>query len=178
MNPNVEDIGNSISELSPVRDDPYLTDQQSKRDELVTQLLTSYIGAYEYKVDARKEYQKALFRVCLGIVIIFSVALVILAFKLWSLSSESISNIASIITACVSFLVLIVELLKIITRYCFPEDDEQYITDIVKAIQSNDLDNKKLNMGGRRTASDSSDLSNITQSNNSDFLSDETFLTI
>lgn len=62
MNPNVEDIGNSISELSPVRDDPYLTDQQSKRDELVTQLLTSYIGAYEYKVDARKEYQKALFR--------------------------------------------------------------------------------------------------------------------
>ena len=33
-----------------------------------------------------------------------------------------------------------------IVKYAFPEDDEKYITEIVKAIQSNDLENKKQNI--------------------------------
>lgn len=51
----------------------------------------------------------------------------------------------SFITTCVSFITLIIGLLTIVTKYFFPENDEQYITTIVEAIQKNDLENKREN---------------------------------
>ena len=44
-----------------------------------------------------------------------------------------------------SFISLVIGLLTIITKYFFPESDEQYITKIVETIQQNDLENKKEN---------------------------------
>lgn len=35
---------------------------------------------------------------------------------------------------------------KIITKYVFPQNEEEYITHIVKSIQDNDLKNKKANI--------------------------------
>lgn len=36
--------------------------------------------------------------------------------------------------------------MKIITKYVFPVNDEEYITRIVEIIQNNDLENKKENI--------------------------------
>ena len=55
-------------------------------------------------------------------------------------------------TACVSFISLIIGLLTIITKYFFPENDEQYITAIVEAIQKNDLENKRENAKHEQSA--------------------------
>ncbi|WP_297998267.1 hypothetical protein [uncultured Oscillibacter sp.] len=55
------------------------------------------------------------------------------------------TEMVSFVTACVSFLGLVVSVLLIITKYFFPENDEQYITQIVKSIQENDLANKREN---------------------------------
>ena len=38
------------------------------------------------------------------------------------------------------------ELLQTITKYIFPENEEEYITRIVEMIQNNDLENKKENI--------------------------------
>lgn len=124
------------------------TDQQRARDKFITELFSAYLEAYRDKVESRGSYQKDLFITCIRIVWIFSIAFVLLiAASMFALgSTENISTAISVATASISFLVLIIELLKIITRYCFPENDEQYITEIVKAIQHNDLEDKKLNM--------------------------------
>lgn len=47
---------------------------------------------------------------------------------------------------CITFLTLIVGVLTIITKYVFPENEEEYITRIVEIIQRNDLENKKENI--------------------------------
>lgn len=49
----------------------------------------------------------------------------------------------SMITTCVTLLTAVIGLVTIITKYCLPENDEEYITRIVKSIQDNDLKNKK-----------------------------------
>ena len=51
-----------------------------------------------------------------------------------------------LISVCITFLTLIVSILKIITKYVFPKKEEEYITRIVEIIQNNDLENKKENI--------------------------------
>lgn len=58
----------------------------------------------------------------------------------------SVEMVVSLITVCVSYLTLVFGLLTIITKYVFPEKEEEYITAIVKLIQKNDLENKRENM--------------------------------
>lgn len=53
---------------------------------------------------------------------------------------------AGILSVCVTFAGLLLGSFNMIVKYAFPEDDEKYITEIVKAIQSNDLENKKQNI--------------------------------
>jgi H+/Cl- antiporter ClcA len=58
----------------------------------------------------------------------------------------SIKAVIQLISVCVTFLTLIISILKIITKYVFPEKEEEYITRIVEIIQNNDLENKKENI--------------------------------
>ena len=55
-------------------------------------------------------------------------------------------DIAALISSYLAIIGLIVGILKIIAEYVFPKDDEKYITEIVKAIQDNDLKNKQENI--------------------------------
>lgn len=75
-----------------------------------------------------------------------SVLLIFLSLKVLNVDSElDIQDVVAFITACISFISLIIGLLTIITKYFFPENDEQYITTIVESIQKNDLENKREN---------------------------------
>lgn len=47
------------------------------------------------------------------------------------------------ITAMLSLVVSILDLIRVITKYCFPENDEEYIVKIVESIQNNDLEKFK-----------------------------------
>lgn len=121
---------------------PFSTDEEQKRDEMITGLLGIYVDAYESKVEENKGYRKQIFGVCIRIVSLFAVILAAMPFL--ALSGEmGMEDVVAFVTACVSFLALIIGLLHIVTEYVFPKDNERYITDIVKAIQENDLENRK-----------------------------------
>lgn len=82
----------------------------------------------------------------MAIILAFSVLLIFLSLKVLNVDSElDIQDVVAFITACISFISLIIGLLTIITKYFFPENDEQYITTIVESIQKNDLENKREN---------------------------------
>ena len=53
------------------------------------------------------------------------------------------SNVVALIAANLSLVVSIIELVRIITKYCFPENDEEYIVKIVESVQANDLETYK-----------------------------------
>lgn len=60
--------------------------------------------------------------------------------------NNSINSLVEVISVCITFLSLIIGVLTIITKYVFPEKEEEYITRIVEIIQNNDLENKKENI--------------------------------
>ena len=83
---------------------------------------------------------------CVVIILAFSGLLIFLSLKVLNVDSElDMQDVVAFITACISFISLIIGLLTIITKYFFPENDEQYITTIVESIQKNDLENKREN---------------------------------
>ena len=122
--------------------DKYTTEEQKQRDTEVTRLLAAYVKTYEKKTERNARKQDILFYSCLAIIVIFTiifVAAIIVAFL----------RITS-----VSFIALVIGLLTIITKYFFPENDEQYITTIVETIQQNDLENKRENAKNSNTLED------------------------
>ena len=77
----------------------------------------------------------------------FVILFVVLIIRVqWFLSDISIEDVVQLISLCLTFITLIFGILTIITKYVFPENDEEYITRIVESIQKNDLENKKENI--------------------------------
>ena len=113
-----------------------------------------------------------LFGICILILLCFTVTLIALVLKFnGSTDAKSIESVVQLITVCVTFLTLIVSILKIITKYVFPANDEEYITRIVEIIQNNDLENKKENI--RVRISNSANEENKMKVNNSFVTTDE-----
>lgn len=126
--------------------DPYVTSEQKQRDSLITSLLTEYVEYYKKKVSHISVCRYIILIPCMAIIVAFAVMLVIFSVCIIrSRDSVHITNLIAFITACVSFISLIIGLLTIVTKYFFPENDEQYIAKIVETIQQNDLENKKEN---------------------------------
>lgn len=135
------------NEMSKAYIDEYTTGQQKQRDEKISELLSEYVEAYKYKNRSNKWYKGILLGVCMGILITFSIIFVILLLKLSGADRKaSIESAIELISVCITFLTLIVGVLTIITKYVFPENEEEYITRIVEIIQRNDLENKKENI--------------------------------
>ena len=126
--------------------DPFVTHEQMKRDAEITKLLEAYVKAYQSKMRHSTICRYMLLVPCLGIVVVLSAALGY--FTVYMVTSEGnlkVEDLIAFVTACISFVSLIIGLLTIMTKYFFPENDEQYITKIVEAIQKNDLQNKMEN---------------------------------
>lgn len=126
--------------------DPYTTKEQKARDEMITSLLKEYVKSYQNKVEQSKKYREKILKLCITIILIFAISFSITGiYILISSNVLRIPHLIAFITSCISFVSLIIGVLKIATKYFFPENDEQYITQIVEAIQSNDLKNKQEN---------------------------------
>ena len=126
--------------------DPFVTEEQKLRDSEITKLLKEYVSWYQSKVRNSKICRYLILIPCILIVIGFAILLGYFGCCI-STADEAVSveDLTAFITACISFISLIISILVIITKYFFPENDEQYITKIVESIQKNDLDNKREN---------------------------------
>lgn len=148
-----KEIGDDMAPYS----DKYQTAQQATRDEYITFLLEKYKDAYAQKNRMKQFSQKCIWGLCASFIMGSTISLCFLTYRIAFFPQEfsDLSSVISFITAFVSFSSLIFGLMTIITKYAFPEDDEKYITEIVKAIQENDLKNKSANMGVPETESKS-----------------------
>ena len=133
--------------------DPFVTLQQKKRDQKITELLTEYVNFYKKKVRHSTICRYLILTPCVLIILGFAVLLGYFALRIvHGAAPLEIGDLVAFVTACVSFISLIIGLLTIITKYFFPENDEQYITAIVEAIQKNDLENKRENAKHEQSA--------------------------
>lgn len=135
------------NEMSKAYIDEFTTSQQKQRDQQISELLSEYVEAYRYKNKSNRWYKGILLGLCATIIIAFSVVFIILLIGFNNADeSASIESVIELVSVCITFLTLIVGILTIITKYVFPENEEEYITRIVEIIQKNDLENKKENI--------------------------------
>lgn len=134
---------------SSLKSDEQLTDnfqpeEEKDRSRSISAILRYYGESYKNKVDFQRRYRKFLFWGCSSIIVLFAIAVLqVLKYALQNAATLDFSGVAAIVTATLSLVVSILELVKIITKYCFPENDEEYIVKIVESIQTNDLEKYK-----------------------------------
>ena len=147
-------VSSDDKEMRSAYDDKYITQQQQLRDEQVTELLEQYVYEYKYKTKSNKWYKGILFGCCIGILIAFCIIFGVLIFR-FDINNEkqSLETTIQLISVCVTFLTLIISILKIIAKYVFHKKEDEYITRIVEIIQSNDLKNKKANIKAQLSSS-------------------------
>lgn len=139
----IDDYVNSDSQFK----DSFQTGEQKTRDGLVTVLLKKYVDAYSNKISTQKRYRAVLLLLSASIIVLFSIAFLVLLLRscFWPSQSHP-ESVVTLVSACVTFLVSVLGLTQVIAKYCFPENDEAYISKIVESIQNNDLQHKIANM--------------------------------
>ena len=121
--------------------DYYELEERKNRDRCISAILDHYKASYRDKVNFQHKYRRILFWGCSVVVILFVIAIfVVLKYVLRGSEETNVANVVALITANLSLVASIIELIRIITRYCFPENDEEYIVKIVESIQTNDLE--------------------------------------
>lgn len=135
--------------------DNFQTREQKNRDREISKLLQKYVATYENKVTTQNKYRHIIFwffLILTGVLSIIFCGLVI--FFGIKIDSIDVPGVVSLISVGITFLTALISLLQIVTKYCFPEKDEEYITKIVESIQSNDLEHKLANIKLRQQDSE------------------------
>lgn len=144
MNNIVRRKKNTINEDRTTYQEKFATKEQKSRDEVITSILHNYHKNYNNKIKYNKKHKERIIELCFTLIeitfLIFIASIVLMLFC--ENLRNSIQGIASLLTVCVSLLGLIIGVFKIVTRYIFPEKEEEYITQIVSAIQENDYNTK------------------------------------
>lgn len=118
------------------------SEEQSKRDKVISQLLIEYVAEYKAKNKSSKCIRRTILIFSLSSVALFILAgLICLCFYMRS-GSKDWKDLAATVSAFLTCAGLLIGVIEIITKYAFPTDSEKNITEIVKAIQNNDLTNR------------------------------------
>ncbi len=140
---NNENTTPSLTSDSQLTDN-YEPEEEKNRSRSISTILRYYGESYKNKIDFQRRYRKVLTIGCGIITVVFAIALLLVVkYAVKNASELDISGIVTIITAIISLVVSILDLIRTITKYCFPENDEEYIVKIVESIQTNDLEKYK-----------------------------------
>lgn len=139
----IDEFVNSDTEFK----DNFQTHEQKVRDIEITKLLKKYVESYCEKIKIQSKYRKVLLILCSSVIASFSFVFLILLLLMGFGKVEFCNaNTVNFVSICITFLLSVLGLVQTITKYCFPENDEEYISKIVETIQANDLQNKLANM--------------------------------
>ena len=133
-----------LEQLAGMQD--YLTSEQRLRDKQTTQLYGQFVESHKQKQVFVKQSKKLIFYFCLSWVSVFVLICAGIPFYILRFPERTITDIIALISVIVPIVVAIIGTLDVVAKYVFPEDEERHITEIVKAIQENDLNDKLANL--------------------------------
>lgn len=135
--------GHSLQSDEQLRDNFY-PEEQKNRSHYISSILGHYERAYRNKATFQNRYRKILFWGCAAIILLFAAAILLILKKAAdNIVNLDLTGVVALITAMASLAGSILSLVHTITKYCFPENDEEYIVNIVRSIQENDLEKIK-----------------------------------
>lgn len=118
--------------------------REVERDSAVTKLLASYVDTYEKRQTDNRGFRQKMFWLCFFAVSALTLAIVFSIVYLLVWTERSITDIVALVTACVAAIGSLAFLLEIIAKYVFPSNEEEHISQMVQAVQKNDLEERKL----------------------------------
>ena len=125
--------------------DNYYAEHERRHSQSISNILRDYEVSYRNKVNFQKVYRKILFWGCSALIAAFAAATIwLLRYGVIQASVLKLESVATIVASLVSLIVSILQLVHTITKYCFPEKDDEYILKIVDSVQSNDLERSRL----------------------------------
>lgn len=130
---------------NPAKDDN-LTIQQRERDKQTTMLYAQYVIAHKEKQDFAKQTKGLVRNLCFIWVSFFILASVGLSLYIIICTQRQVTDIVALLGAVIPFVLAIIGTLNIVVKHVFPENEEQYINEIVIAIGKNDLEHKMSNI--------------------------------
>lgn len=140
-----EDFSPSDEERDFLRCPPFSTDEGNHRDHSITRLLRLYVDAYEDKMTRNRGYRETILNTCVILIVGMVLVVALLPFQVLEEGSGlEMADVVSYVTAIGALVGLIAGMLHVVTEYAFPKEDEKYITEIVRAIQENDLKNREV----------------------------------
>lgn len=120
--------------------DNYMSEHEKQHSQSITNILKDYEYSYRNKINFQKLYRKVLFWGCSILIMLFaSVSIWSLYYGVVHANALKIEGMATIIAAVISLIVSTLKLVHVITKYCFPEKDDEYILKIIDSVQKNDL---------------------------------------
>ncbi len=125
--------------------DSYYDEHLRRHSQSISNILRDYEFSYRNKVAFQIIYRKILFWGCSLLISAFTSAVIcLLRYGVIQANMLKLESTAAIIASLVSLIVSILQLVHTITKYCFPEKDDEYILKIVDSIQKNDLERSRL----------------------------------
>lgn len=118
----------------------------SERDGLITDLLRDYVKERRPRIAANTKKKNAMFVIFAGTYIVMTLGVLLLSWKTLKhpMSMPVALTIASLFLAYISSIMIV---LRTITQYLFPVDEEKNVTEMIKAVVQKDIEQQK-NLAG------------------------------
>lgn len=118
---------------------------KERHEAAYTDILDAYIDNVKKTVEVKQGYKSKVF--WLAIVLLIAVFLLLCGLLIWVGTTEQEIDIAErcslIIPAMVSFLTVFIVIPRVITEYLFNSEEEKYMSEIIKNIQTYDKDQNR-----------------------------------
>lgn len=119
--------------------DKVLRKSQSDRASIITDILRNYKDQQKERFNFKKDKQKKLLYVLLGIIGCLTVTIIVLSIYFFRTTLVThTKGIVAFISSIVTYLTVLISVLLIIVKYVFPEDEEKNFNDLVSKIIEND----------------------------------------
>lgn len=119
--------------------DKVLRKSQSDRASIITDILRNYKDQQKERFNFKKDKQKKLLYVLLGIIGCLTITIIVLSIYFFRTTLVThTKGIVAFISSIVTYLTVLISVLLIIVKYVFPEDEEKNFNDLVSKIIEND----------------------------------------
>ncbi len=116
------------------------------RNTSLTRLLNDYIDQRKERIKTNNTYKKWLFRIFVGLFIVLTLSVIFIFIKT-DFNNTNIDTVISLVSVAVTYLVSILSIVKIISQYLFPVNEEKDAIEMIKTVIGNDVDVEKMMSG-------------------------------
>lgn len=133
-----------------IQDEIHLNrDNRILRNTYTSYLYRAYVIKFCQNSVDKKSYKKKIFNLTIALLVLLTLLLIVCFAVVFALKLDVDKVLAIIIPACTTYFGSIFGILKIITEYVFPKEEEQYVNDMVKTIIENDYKSHMADKNGK-----------------------------